>query len=339
MRVLGTHHAHLMSVLRDLVADRHVIDVLDPSMPIAEQIGQAEVWLPGRAFVTPEILDAAPRLRLVQYFGTGYDRANVPELERRGLRLARVPAVNARSVAELNLLLMLALGRRFQDIPAAVAQGLQGYPMGRELGGATVVIVGLGACGGELARLCRGLSMRVVAAVRRPDAVTDPSVDERSEAMGGGGPAGSAGGAGGKAPCGVDEVVSSTGPAFHAALGRADFVCLHVRLTEDTRGMFGAAELAAMKRDAYLVNTARAELVDRAALEQALDAGRIAGCALDVFWTEPVPPDDPLVHHPRCIVTHHCAGFTEQSTRASFELVARNLDALAADRPLLGQVL
>jgi phosphoglycerate dehydrogenase-like enzyme len=312
VRVLGTHHVHAMTILRDLVADRHAIDLLDRSIPIAEQIGQAEVWLPGRTFVTPEILDAAPRLRLVQYFGTGYDRANLPELERRGLRLARVPAVNARSVAELNLLLMLVLGRRFREIPAALAQGLQAYPMGRELAGATVVIVGLGACGGELARLCRGLSMRVVAAVRRPDAVTDPA---------------------------VDEAVSSTGAAFHAALARADFVCLHVRLTDDTREMFGAAELAAIKRGAYLINTARAELVDRAALEQALDAGPIAGCALDVFWTEPVPPDDPLVHHPRCIVTNHAAGFTEQSTRASFELVARNLDALAADQPLLGQVL
>jgi phosphoglycerate dehydrogenase-like enzyme len=312
VRVLGTHHVHAMTILRDLVADRHAIDLLDRSIPIAEQIGQAEVWLPGRTFVTPEILDAAPRLRLVQYFGTGYDRANLPELERRGLRLARVPAVNARSVAELNLLLMLVLGRRFREIPAALAQGLQAYPMGRELAGATVVIVGLGACGGELARLCRGLSMRVVAAVRRPDAVTDPA---------------------------VDEAVSSTGAAFHAALARADFVCLHVRLTDDTREMFGAAELAAIKRGAYLINTARAELVDRAALEHALDAGPIAGCALDVFWTEPVPPDDPLVHHPRCIVTNHAAGFTEQSTRASFELVARNLDALAADQPLLGQVL
>jgi phosphoglycerate dehydrogenase-like enzyme len=312
VRVLGTHHVHAMTILRDLVADRHAIDILDRSIPIAEQIGPAEVWLPGRTFVTPELLDAAPRLRLVQYFGTGYDRANLPELERRGLRLARVPAVNARSVAELNLLLMLVLGRRFRDIPAALAQGLQAYPMGRELAGATVVIVGLGACGGELARLCRGLSMRVVAAVRRPDAVTDPV---------------------------VDEVVSSTGAAFHAALAGADFVCLHVRLADDTREMFGAAELAAIKRGAYLINTARAELVDRAALERALDAGPIAGCALDVFWTEPVPPDDPLVHHPRCIVTNHAAGFTEQSTRSSFELVARNLDALAADQPLLGQVL
>lgn len=312
MRVLGTHHAQGMSALQKLVGDRHVIDVLDRAIPVAEQIGQAEVWLPGRTFVTPEILDAAPRLRLVQYFGTGYDRANLPELERRGLRLARVPDVNARPVAELNLLLMLALARRFREIPAALAQGLQAYPLGREVGGATIVIVGLGACGGELARLCRGLSMRVVAAVRRPDSVTDAA---------------------------VDEVVSSTGAAFHAALAKADFVCLHVRLTDDTREMFGAAELAAMKRSAYLVNTARAELVDRGALEQALDAGRIAGCALDVFWTEPVPPDDPLVHHPRCIVTHHCAGFTEQSTRASLEQVARNLDALAADQPLVGQLL
>lgn len=312
MRVLGTQHAHLMGVLRDLVADRHAIDVLDRSLPIAAQIAQAEVWMPGRAFVTPEILDAAPRLRLVQYFGTGYDRANVPELERRGLRLARVPAVNARSVAELNLLLMLALARRFPELPAALAQGLQAHPMGRELGGATVVIVGMGACGTELARLCGALAMRVVAAVRRPDAVADSS---------------------------VADVVSSTGAAFHAALARADFVCLHAPLTDGTRAMFGAAELAAMKRGAYLVNTARAELLDRAALEQALDAGQLAGCALDVFWTEPVPVDDPLVHHPRCIVTNHVAGFTEQSTRASFELVARNLDALAADRPLLGQVL
>lgn len=311
MRVLGTHHAHLMGVLRELVAQRHVIDVLDRAQPIDAQIAQAEVWMPGRAFVTPEILDAAPRLRLVQYFGTGYDRANVRELERRGLRLARVPTVNARSVAELNLLLMLALARRFPEIPAAVAQGLQAHPMGRELGGATVLIVGLGACGGELARLCRGLSMRVVAAVRRPDA----------------------------ADAAAHDVVPSTGAVFHDAIGRADFVCLHAPLTDGTRGMFGAAELAAMKRGAYLVNTARAELVDRAALEHALDAGPLAGCALDVFWTEPVPPGDPLVHHPRCLVTNHVGGFTEQSTRASFELVARNLDALTAGRPLLGQVL
>jgi len=315
VRVLGTHHVHAMTVLRDLVADRHAIDILDRSIPVADQIGQAEVWLPGRTFVTPEILDAAPRLRLVQYFGTGYDRANLPELERRGLRLARVPAVNARAVAELNLLLMLVLGRRFQEIPAALAQGLQAYPLGRELAGATVVIVGLGACGSELARLCRAMGMRVVGAVRQPEAVPD------------------------RGPDAVGDVVSSTGRAFHAALGRADFVCLHVRLTDDTREMFGAAELAAMKRGSYLINTARAELVDRAALERALDAGPMAGCALDVFWTEPVPPDDPLVHHPRCIVTNHAAGFTEQSMRQSFELVAHNLDALAADQPLLGQVL
>lgn len=312
MRVLGTHHAQLMGLLRRLVGDRHVIDTLDPAVPITDQIKEADVWMPGRAHVTPEILDAAPRLRLVQYFGTGYDRANVPELERRGLRLARVPDVNARSVAELNLLLMLALARRFREIPAALAQGLQGVPVGRELRGATVVIVGLGACGGELAQLCRALSMRVIAAVRRPEAVADAA---------------------------ADEVVSSTGPAFHAALARADYVCLHLRLTDETREMFGAAEFAAMKRDAYLINTARAELVDRPALEQALDTARIAGAALDVFWTEPVPPEDRLVHHPRCIVTHHCAGFTEQSIRASFEIVAQNLDAFAAGRPLSGQVL
>ena len=79
------------------------------------------------------------------------------------------------------------LGRRFREIPAALAQGLQAYPMGRELAGATVVIVGLGACGGELARLCRGMAMRVVAAVRRPDAVTDPAVDEVVSSTGAGG--------------------------------------------------------------------------------------------------------------------------------------------------------
>lgn len=301
-----------MGALRGLVGDRHVIDVLDRSTPIEEQIRGAEVWMPGRAFVTPEILDAAPRLQLVQYFGTGYDRANAGELERRGLRLATVSAINARSVAEFNLLLMLALGRRLPGIPAALAQGLQGQPVGRELKDATVLIVGFGACGRELARLCRGLSMRVVAAVRQPDPVADAD---------------------------ADEVVSSTGAPFHAALARADYVCLHARLTAENRSMVGAAELEALKPGAYLVNTARAELVDRAALERALDAGSIGGCALDVFWTEPVPVDDPLLRHPRCLLTNHAAGFTEQSIRSAFELVARNLDALAAGQPLLGRVL
>jgi phosphoglycerate dehydrogenase-like enzyme len=301
-----------MGALRELVGDRHVIDVLDRSSPIEEQIREAEVWMPGRAFVTPEILDAAPRLQLVQYFGTGYDRANAAELERRGLRLATVSAINARSVAEFNLLLMLALGRRFRDIPAALAQGLQGQPVGRELADATALIVGFGACGQELARLCRGLSMRVVVAVRQPDSIEDPA---------------------------VDEVVSSTGAPFHAALAGADHVCLHARLTAENRSMIGPAELDAMKKSAYLINTARAELVDRAALEKALDAGSIGGCALDVFWTEPVPVDDPLVRHPRCLLTNHAAGFTEQSIRTAFEQVARNLDSLAAGQPLLGQIL
>jgi phosphoglycerate dehydrogenase-like enzyme len=250
------------------------------------------------------LLDRAAKLRFIQAIGAGTDQFPRDELARRGIRLASARGVNARAVAEHAMALVLALSRRLPEArdnqARRVWRGMIGDLSRREdeLGGKTLLVIGIGDIGGRLARLANAFDMRVVG-LRR-----DPSLGS------------------GKA----DAVHPMS--ALKSVLPDADFVVLTCPLTEETENLIDAEALARMKPSSYLVNVARGRVVDEAALVEALGARRIAGAGLDVTAEEPLPPISPLWGMEHVLVTPHTAGETRHYEDNVIEILRDNLERL-----------
>lgn len=277
---------------------------------LEKEIGKADVLVISGLWRN-DLLDRAPRLRFIQSIGAGTDQFPKDELGRRGIRLASARGVNARAVAEHAMALVLALSRRLPEARDNQAKRLWRGMIADlaqredELGGKTLLIVGLGDIGGRLARLAKAFDMRVLALRRDPAA-------------------------GGGAADAVHPMA-----ALGALLPEADFVVLTVPLTPDTLHLIGAAALARMKPSAHLVNVARGRVVDEPALVAALAAGRIAGAALDVTADEPLPPDSPLWGMPQVLITPHTAGETRRYEDNVIAILRDNLDRLWRGEPEL----
>ena len=293
-----------------------IVSIPDDLSASVELIGRADAAIVvhyGKAW------PPAPRLRLLQVAGAGYD----------GVDLAAIPAgvtlcnvfEHEPGVAEYALLAMLEWCHRLGPADRAMRAGdwtrssrFGGVP-DDELAGKTVVIVGLGRIGRAVARRARAFDMRVLA-VNRSAGKTDPNVER---------------------VVGLDRL--------HATLGEADFVVLACALTPETRGLIGAAALAAMKPGAVLVNPARGPVIDEAALYDALLHRRIGGAAIDTWWDYPpsAAPRDPSTAFPfhrldNVLLSPHVAGWTTGTVvRRTLEM-ARNLDRLARGEPLRNPV-
>jgi phosphoglycerate dehydrogenase-like enzyme len=253
----------------------------DPSRPLEEQVASASALIPSMARITASVMAAAPRLKLVVQFGAGLEGVDRAAAEARGIAVRNVPGVNAQAVGELALFLMLALARRLPVHGRSFARRVVGDPVGSELRGKTLGVVGFGASGRALAAAARGLGMDVIAvrATGKPDPL--------ASWVGG--------------PADLDIL-----------LERSDFVSLHVPSTAETRGLMNRQRFARMKRSAFLINVGRGDLVERAALLDALREG-IAGAGLDVYWQEPPDPEDPLLRLENVVATPHVGGATEES--------------------------
>ncbi len=237
--------------------------------------------------VTAPLIAAAARLRVIARAGTGVDNVDVPAASARGIVVMNAPGANSISVAELALGLMLALARHVPAADAAMKQGKWEKKkfMGEELRDKTLGLAGLGRIGQEVARRARAFGMRVIA--------HDPYISAQvAEDLG------------------VELVV------MDEVFARADYVSLHLPSTPATRDFLNAERLRNAKKGIRIVNTARGDLVDEKALADAIEAGHVAGAALDVFETEP-PPDPRLQTLPQVIATPHIAA----STREAQELV------------------
>ena len=245
--------------------------------------------------VDAKLLDALPELKVVSKFGVGLDSFDLKAMAARGVKLAWTPGTNSRSVAELALLAILALLRRVPEASADLAAGKWGQPKGTTTTGKTVGLVGLGAVGKDLVRLLGPFETKVLAADPAADAAF---LKERGVAL-----------------TSLDELLSSS-----------DVVSLHLPLTPATKGLIGARELARMKPGAILLNTSRGGLVDEEALLAALDAGKLAGAALDVFETEP-PRDSRLTSHRKVLATPHIGGSTEEAILAMGRAAIAGLDS------------
>jgi D-3-phosphoglycerate dehydrogenase len=259
-----------------------------------------------RSKLPDDIFEAAPRVRAVTIHGTGIDLVPLAAANARGIPVANLPGENAQSVAEYCVMAMLMLARNVMAITSA----MRGQPWdearklamaARELAGLSVGIVGVGEIGKRVARICRnGFAMRVMGYQRRMDRL--PPEAEGSS---------------------LDELVA-----------QSDFVVLACPLTPETKHLFNAARLAAMKQDAWLVNVGRGPVVDEQALIEALHEKRIAGAMLDVYEHYRIAPGHPLFALNNVILTPHLAGSTRESrARAAVRAADEMLRMLAGEMP------
>jgi D-3-phosphoglycerate dehydrogenase / 2-oxoglutarate reductase len=267
--------------------------------------------------VTPELLDKAPRLRVVGRAGVGVDNIDLDECTTRGVLVMSTPGGNAVSVAEHTFALLLALARQVPRLDKAMHEGKweKSSAAGTEVRGKTLGLIGLGRIGSEVALRADAFDMRVLG--------YDPYISEAA----------------------AKEVQVELVP-LEKLFAESDFVSLHTALSPATQNLINAATLAQMKKGARLINAARGELIDEAALAEALKTGHLAGAGLDVFVEEP-PRNSPLTGLPNVIATPHVAGSTaeaqeEVGTQVAVQVKdylaeglirnAVNLPALSADQ-------
>jgi len=258
-------------------------------------------WIAGLDEIDASVIAAADRLKVIARYGVGYDRVDLAAATRCGIVVANTPGANSAAVAELTIGLMLALGRRICQADQAVRSGQWPRIAGVGLAGKTVGLVGFGSIGRETARRLSAFGCRVL--------VADPFVSP--EAVSG---------------CGVGLL------PLDALLPASDFVCLHAAATPATAGMVNESFLRKMKPGAFLVNTARGELIDEAALGQAIESGHLRGAALDCFRNEPPAADHPLLRLPQVMATPHTGAHTDEAVNAMGRMA---LDACLA--VLLGE--
>jgi D-2-hydroxyacid dehydrogenase (NADP+) len=280
-----------------------------------KRVGEADVVVVSGMWKN-ELIPGAGKLKFIQSISSGMDQYSKEQLAAKGVRLASAAGVNARAVAEHALALILAVARRLPEARdnqhKKMWRGMLGDLTQREdeLGGKTLLIVGMGRIGSHLAKLAKAFDMKVVG-IRRD-------------------PAQGANGAG--SIHGMAELVK--------LVPQADFVALTCALTPETTGLMSAAAFAAMKPSAVFVNVARGKVADEAALIKTLQGNRIWAAALDVTADEPLPEASPLWSMPNVFITPHTAGETCAYEDNVIDILMENLDRLwRGEKVLRNQVL
>ncbi|MFN8449887.1 MAG: phosphoglycerate dehydrogenase [Anaerolineae bacterium] len=266
---------------------------------LAALVGGIDGMIAGLDEINHEVIDAADKLQIIARYGVGLDRVDLEAARRKGIVVTNTPGANATSVAELTVGLMIALARHIPEANRRTKQGEWPRLKGILLCGKTVGLLGLGSIGHRVAQALTGFDCRVIG--------YDPVV-------------------------GVDEAAAAgvTWMERDEVIRRADFLSLHMPLVPATENLFDRERIALMKDGAYLVNTARSELIDEAALIEALRSGKIAGVALDTFRHEPPGADHPLLQFEQVIATPHTGAHSDDAVNAMGRLALH--DCLAVLR-------
>jgi D-3-phosphoglycerate dehydrogenase len=267
----------------------------DDAMELARRIGGAKVAVNIRAYApfSDAVFAACPNLRMVSIWGVGTDHIDLASAARRGITVCNTPGANAIAVAEHAIALMLAVARKMPQIDRGMRAGEWPRDMLGQLHGKTLAVFGTGAIGSRVAQLARAFGMTVLEWSARRHGAAE----------------------------------------LDAMLKQADFVSLHVRLTDATRGFIGAREFALMKTGAILINTGRGALVDRDALHEALAQQRIGGAGLDVFHDEPLKASDLILGFANTVLSPHNAGQTPEVRRDGLLLTIENVEQFLAGQP------
>lgn len=282
---------------------------------VTARIGQADVLVVS-GFWRDDLLDIAPRLKFIQSIGAGYDQFPLDRLNEHNIRLASARGVNQSAVSEHAMAHVLAFARQMHtgrdNQRRHHWRGMISDLSQREdeLGGKTMLIIGLGGIGSRVARLAKAFEMRVIATKRNPATAEGPA----------------------------DEIY--TPDKLLTLLPQVDFVVLTCPLTAETRNLINAPALAAMKNSAYLINMARGACVDEPALLEALRSASIAGAGIDHFWDEPLLEDSPFWDIENVIITPHTGGETRMYEENVIDILLENLDRLErGDDSLFNQII
>jgi D-2-hydroxyacid dehydrogenase (NADP+) len=298
--------AHVAYQFPDLFTARRTgmkFAVARSAAELEAKIGTADVVVVSGLWKN-ELADKAPKLKFIQSVSAGTDQYSREILKAKGIRLASAHGVNANAVAEHAISLILSLSRQLHLLRDAQGEKrwrpMQGDLAIREdeIEGKTLLIVGLGRIGDRLAQFGKAFGMKVIATRRDP--------------------------AGGK---GAADAIHANAE-LATLIPQADFIALTCPLTPETEKLIGAAQIAAMKPTAYLVNVARGKVVDEPALIAALQNRKIAGAGIDVTIEEPLPASSPLWSMPHVIVTPHSAGETKRYEDRVIDLLIENVDRL-----------
>ena len=303
MEPLGVEQEKFMQIAREAVGNDVEIVCYDTRTTDVEELGRrgrdADIIAIGNLPFPREVLEKCENVKMLAVAFTGLDHVDLKYCEERGIKVQNCAGYATTAVAELTFGLLLDLCRNIGKCDTAARNGgTKAGLIGFELEGRTMGIVGTGAIGARVAKLAAAFGMDVIAYSRTPGKVA-----------------------------GVRYV------SLEELLAQADVVSLHVPLTDETRGMIGAEELALMKKTAVLVNTARVPVVDTKALADALNSGRIAGAAIDVFDAEPpLDADEPLINAKNTVVTPHVAFATDESMIKRAEIEFRNIAEFIKDK-------
>jgi D-3-phosphoglycerate dehydrogenase len=289
----------MQRVARVDVNDKITGDELRAAIP-----GYDALIVRSRTKVTAPIIDAGARLRVIGRAGVGLDNIDTDAAKKRNIAVVNSVSGASVAVAEHTIGMMLALARFIPQSDASLKRGewSKNKFMGVELSGKTLGIVGLGRIGSLVAQRANVFGMRVLA--------YDPYIT----------------------PERASEFGATLLEALDEVLAQSDFISIHTPLLPNTRGLIDADEIAKMKQNTRLIFCARGGVVDETALLTALDSGRIAGAALDVFETEP-PGENPLLKHPRVVVTPHLGAMTEEAqTKAAIDVAEQVVAVLEGKR-------
>ena len=260
---------------------------------LREAIGEVVGYIAGVEPISRAVLEQGTQLRAISRNGTGVDNIDLEAAEELGITVRRAAGANARGVAELTLGLMLDLARGISSGDAEVKRGNWTRRKGIELPGRTLGLVGCGQVGQDVARLALAFGMSVLAYDHYPDPHFAPGGSFRY--------------------AGLDEL-----------LAESDIVSLHCPPPPDGSAVIDRRAVSLMPRGAYLINTARAGLVDWAAVEEAVDTGGLGGFAVDSYADEPPEPDS-LIRNPATVATPHIGGYTEESVERASRIAVENL--------------
>ena len=272
-----------------------------------DNLADIDVLIPTMTAVTEDILDGADQLKLIQQCGSGLEGVDIEAARRKNIPVCNVPtdiSGNADSVAELGIYMMIGLSRNIPAMARNIANSKMGEPQGISLQGKTVGIIGLGGIGRALIRRLKTFDMRIMGIKQN-----NPAQAKKE----------------------LDLAWVGTPDDMDIMLQESDYVILSLPLTGKSRDIIDAHAISHMKKGAFIINLSRGGVINKDALEHALETGKIAGAGLDVFWEEPPDPNDGIFQY-NIIATPHVAGSTDVSMQGIVKVVAENIRRLAENQ-------